>query len=62
MTDSCESGQRVEPHVLAGWLVAQGYAEEARGYGHVTGEDLAEALLSRFHIADPEGDADAVVD
>jgi hypothetical protein len=35
---------------LSAWLVNRGYAEQERGYGHVTGDDLADALLSEFFI------------
>lgn len=40
----------IHPNALARWLVLNGYAEDTRGYGHVTGEDLAEALLKKFII------------
>lgn len=33
---------------LAAWLLDNGYAEEKPGYGHVTAEELAEALLKQF--------------
>lgn len=32
------------------WLLDNGYAEEQRGYGHVSAEDLADALLAEFHV------------
>lgn len=35
---------------LSRWLLVKGYAEERRGYGHVSADDLAEHLLERFDI------------
>jgi hypothetical protein len=35
---------------LCNWLLDNGYAEEKPGYGHVTGEELAEALLKQYTI------------
>lgn len=35
---------------LSAWLVDQGYAEPRAGFGHVTGDDLATALLGRFDM------------
>lgn len=35
---------------LADWLMDNGYAEDRRGYGHVTGDELAEALLAKYRI------------
>lgn len=35
---------------LIAWLLDEGYAEQRPGYGHVTAEDLADALLERFEI------------
>lgn len=35
---------------LAKWLLGGGYAEEKPGYGHVSADDLAEALLGSFEI------------
>lgn len=43
----------IGPKLLALWLTAHGYAEVERGYGHVTGEELAEALLATFVIKLP---------
>lgn len=40
---------------LAAWLLARGYAEEFSGYGHVSADDLAEALMAEFDI---QGSAD----
>lgn len=40
----------VLPNVLARWLVLHGYAEDTRGHGHVTGDELAEALLATYEI------------
>lgn len=39
---------------LAGWLIDRGYAEVERGYGHVSGEDLADALMDAGWITDRE--------
>jgi hypothetical protein len=38
------------PSYLAAWLISRGYAEEHSGYGHVTGEELAEVLTEVFDI------------
>lgn len=35
---------------LTHWLLVNGFAEEKRGYGHVSAEDLADALINRFEI------------
>ena len=35
---------------LAKWLLDRGFAEEKPGYGHVSAEELADALLSEFTI------------
>ncbi len=35
---------------LIKWLLAEGMAEEQRGIGHVTADDLADALLERYEI------------
>jgi hypothetical protein len=40
----------ISVEALGDWLVDNGYAEAQRGYGHATGEEIAEALLSRFRI------------
>lgn len=40
---------------LAKWLLDKGYAEERPGYGHVSAEELAEALMTQFDI---QGSAD----
>lgn len=40
---------------LTRWLLANGYGEELRGYGHATAEDIAEALLDNFNIQFKEG-------
>lgn len=45
-------GATVDAETLAKWLVDNGYAEAKAGYGHVSGEDLAEALLARFMIVE----------
>lgn len=36
---------------LERWLEDKGFAESRRGYGHVTGDDLAATLLRTFTIA-----------
>jgi hypothetical protein len=54
MPDNADS---VGPLLLSLWLIEHGYAEEKRGYGHVTGEDLAEALLAAFVITLPPNDS-----
>lgn len=46
--------RRVSLHYLAEWLVHNGLAEAERGYGHVSGIDLAEALLARFTLSQKE--------
>lgn len=56
---NCEpppNADRVGPLLLAVWLIEHGYAEEKRGYGHVSGEDLAEALLAAFVITLPSNE------
>ena len=40
----------VNPTDIADWLLGNGYAEEKPGYGHVTAEELAEALHKEFLI------------
>lgn len=42
--------------VLADWLVANGLAEKERGYGHASGEDIAEKLLAAFDVRFKEPD------
>lgn len=32
------------------WLLDNGFAEEQSGYGHVSAEELADALLARFEL------------
>ena len=49
-TPACEPGAPVSQEALGAWLVENGYAEKRRGYGHVDGDTLAEALLGRFSI------------
>jgi hypothetical protein len=44
------TAESVRPELLAEWLLVNGFAEEKRGYGHVSAEDLAEALLETFEI------------
>lgn len=36
--------------VLARWLVLRGFAEDVRGYGYATGDEVAKALLDDFDI------------
>lgn len=52
--DDDEPEPPVSVRYLADWLVHNGLAEAERGYGHVTGTDLAEALLARFLISQKE--------
>jgi hypothetical protein len=40
---------------LERWLLDNGHAEEESGYGHVSGKDLAAALLARFDITPKQG-------
>ena len=35
---------------LAAWLLQKGYAEAESGYGHVSADELAEALIERFDV------------
>lgn len=35
---------------LVAWLLAKGYAEESSGYGHVSAQDLAEALTEKYDM------------
>lgn len=35
---------------LAAWLLDRGYAERDSGYGHVSADELAEALMAEFDI------------
>lgn len=58
MSDYTGESKQVHPNVLARWLVLNGYAEDVRGYGHVTGDDLAEALLAHYDIR-PRAGADS---
>lgn len=37
------------------WLLDNGYAEEMPGYGHVTADDLADAVMARWFKSD-DGD------
>lgn len=41
---------QVDPADLAEWLVANGYAEDKPGYGHVDGEALVRSLVDRFKM------------
>lgn len=45
-----EGPRPVSENALARWLVLHGLAEDVRGYGHVTGDDLAAALVAKFDI------------
>ena len=49
----------VRLELLAEWLLVNGFAEEKRGYGHVSAEDLAEALLERYEIRLRHSDGEA---
>jgi hypothetical protein len=40
----------VSPADIAEWLLGNGYAEERPGFGHVTAEELSEALHKEFLI------------
>lgn len=40
----------VTPAELEKWLLAEGLAEEERGYGHVDGAALAVAILGKFRV------------
>lgn len=44
------SADTVRRELLAQWLLIHGFAEEERGYGHVSAEDLADALVDTFEI------------
>lgn len=35
---------------LVAWLLEKGYAEEESGFGHVSADELAEALIQRFDV------------
>lgn len=35
---------------LRKWLLEKGYAEAEAGYGHVTADELAQALVDKFDI------------
>ena len=43
----------VSKEELASWLIRNGYAEPKRGYGHVSGDELAGELLAAFTVARP---------
>lgn len=49
-------GDEIDVMGLSGWLTLGGYAAVERGYGHVSGDDLAEALLERFSIVPRDND------
>lgn len=40
----------VTPAELEKWLLAEGLAEEQRGYGHVDGKALALAILGKYRV------------
>ena len=44
---------KVTKEELSSWLIRNGYAEEKPGYGHVSGDELADELLSHYTISDP---------
>ena len=48
MTENPDS--LVSPGELAEWFVVNGLAEDRYGYGHATGEQIAEAILDVFDI------------
>lgn len=35
---------------IAAWLLENGFAEEKSGYGHVSAEELATALVDKFDV------------
>lgn len=35
---------------VVAWLLTHGYAEEQPGYGHVSADELAEALISEWDL------------
>lgn len=35
---------------LTAWLLDKGFAEERSGYGHVSAEELALAILEKFDV------------
>ena len=41
---------RVERQQLVHWLTINNFAETHRGYGHVTVDELADALLGEFEL------------
>lgn len=45
-------GVLIDEQVLSRWLVDNGYAEPDSGFGHVSGDVLAAALLARFTMVD----------
>lgn len=44
------TGMSLTHDELASWLVRRGLADDQRGYGHASGEEVAEALLENFNI------------
>ena len=42
--------RQVPAYKLKAWLLAKGYAEPERGYGHVSAEELADSLLATFDV------------
>lgn len=45
-----ENIEEVRHDLLSEWLLMGGYAEAERGYGHVSADDLATALLNTFEM------------
>jgi hypothetical protein len=48
-----QNADPMQQSLLAEWLVANGFAEETPGYGHVSADDLAHALVETFSITLP---------
>lgn len=40
----------VKHEELVAWLLERGYAEEKSGYGHVSADELAAALIETFDL------------
>ena len=50
MNEEESVGRKVPAYKLRSWLLARGYAEEDRGYGHVSAEELADAILTTWDL------------
>lgn len=42
--------RNVRVEELSEWLLQKGYAEESAGFGHVSADELAQALIDKFDI------------